>query len=88
MKTEIETCLKEFSKLNTDGLERQPWEDTLVEVGFDCQEQTYEYQGQPPVIASHRFEVEGSGERAVTQFLQVDLGYEFIFASGIAVLVK
>jgi hypothetical protein len=55
---------------------------------MSCDEKTYYYKNLPAVIASKYFEVTGKEKRSVTQFLQVDLGHEFIYSPGLAVVVK
>jgi hypothetical protein len=59
---------------------------------MSCDEKTYKYKlsdhSAGSVIASKRFEVSGKGKRAITQFLQVDLGSEFAFSANLAVVIK
>ena len=86
----IQDCFNKFSSLTPDTEWYSQYEK--VEGGFVCSEKTYFYDTseftEGSVIASRTFKVSGVDGRPITQFLQVDLGSEFLYSANLAILIR
>lgn len=91
-KPSLEQCLSELSNLTPDEAPVNSWEQQKVERGAFCDTKTYYYKASQhqagDTIAKKKFTVTGVDNRAITQFVQIDIGYEFLYSPNLAVVMR